>query len=481
MANPGGWKFRYIWLLRLILIAAVTSPVTALAAGPLIVNITNPTFRKMVAANPPFLIRKNTGTPQMEEIARDAVKELNYLLNFSGLFNIMSVSGYEELVARMQQELDKDGSGALKPGQGAIDVVQWKAMGVECLTVGEVVRGSDGVLALEIRTVDLPRNQVLVGKRISHVKRKDIPEIMRKYVNQLLEKYTNKPGIFSSKIVFIGRRSKGTPKQVFIADFDGRNVLQLTRTRATHVSPSWSPDGRYLVFTSYERRNPDLFLYDLQTGRKRLLSGSQGINSGGQWAPNGKLVAFTGSVAGDADIYTVDPSRGGGRKKLIRGSGLDVDPTFSPDGKYLAFVSGRFGNPHIFLATLAWNGDDSVRVVSDKRLTYAGWYNSTPSWSPSGEKLAFAGYDKDIDRYDIFIMDYNGRNLERLTLKTGDNESPDFSPNGQMVIFNSNRIGNKNIKGRSQLWIMNADGSSQRKIETGLYEAQTPAWSPPMY
>ena len=45
----------------------------------------------------------------------------------------------------------------------------------------------------------------------------------------------------------------------------------------------------------------------------------------------------------------------------------------------MAFVSGRFGNPHIFRAQLAWDGDTRVRVVADKRLTYAGWYNATPS------------------------------------------------------------------------------------------------------
>ncbi|MEZ4741380.1 MAG: hypothetical protein R3B45_02870 [Bdellovibrionota bacterium] len=52
---------------------------------------------------------------------------------------------------------------------------------------------------------------------------------------------------------------------------------------------------------------------------------------------------------------------------LLGGSGLDVDPTFSPNGKWLAFVSGRFGNPHIFRASLEWNQDHtSVRVLNDK-------------------------------------------------------------------------------------------------------------------
>jgi dipeptidyl aminopeptidase/acylaminoacyl peptidase len=153
---------------------------------------------------------------------------------------------------------------------------------------------------------------------------------------------------------------------------------------------------------------------------------------------------------------------------------------FSPNGKWLAFVSGRFGNPHIFRAELDWNKErTSVKVAGDKRLTYAGWYNATPAWSPDSEKIAFGGYDKDIDRWDLFMMNPDGTKLERLTLQTGDSESPSWSPNGQLIVFQSNRIGIRNVKGPSPaLYIMNRDGSGQRKLQTGLYEAQTPKWSP---
>ena len=149
--------------------------------------------------------------------------------------------------------------------------------------------------------------------------------------------------------------------------------------------------------------------------------------------------------------------------------------SFLPDGSSIAFVSGRYGNPHIFVGKLALGV--KPRVVSDRRLTYAGWYNSTPSWSPDSDKIIFGGYDKDIDRYDVFIMNPNGSKLERLTLKTGDNESPSWSPNGQMIVFQSNRVGQSNAKGKAALFIMNRDGSGQRKLDIPLYEVQTPHWS----
>ncbi|RZA26064.1 MAG: hypothetical protein EOP10_04800, partial [Proteobacteria bacterium] len=112
------------------------------------------------------------------------------------------------------------------------------------------------------------------------------------------------------------------------------------------------------------------------------------------------------------------------------------------------------------------------------RLTYAGWYNATPNWSPESDKIVFAGYDKDINRWDTFMMNPDGSQLERLTLKNGDNESPTFAPNGQLIAFQSNRVGNGNSKGQGAIWIMNRDGSNQHKVEIpGFYDIAVPMWS----
>jgi TolB protein len=452
----------------------------------LIIEIDNPNFRKLTIAIPKFLIKPGVKSKEAEKLATEGPEELGRLLIFSGMFNIMSESGYKEAYGSLASGYSKSSGTLAVNGTadvGSINMQQWKGFGVEALVIGEIFQEGDSI-GLNIRTYDINMGKELKGVQFS-IMGTNFQPVLRRAGDIILDLYTGKGGIFNSKIVFIGRRSKGSPKQLFVCDFDGSNLVQISNTKSIHLSPHFSPDGKYVTVTSFESGNPDLYMYELvksksgtvRPGMKRRLSGYKGLNSGGQWSPNGKLVAYTGSAGeGDADIFTIMPDSKD-RVKLMAGAGLDVDPSFSPDGKYLAFVSGRFGNPHIFTANLKWVGDTKVVVEGDKRLTYAGWYNATPAWSPDSQKIAFGGYDKDIDRWDLFVMNYDGTNMERLTLKIGDNEAPSWSPNGQMLVFHSNRIGSSNGKDRPALYIMNRDGSAQRKLPIDLYELQTPSWS----
>jgi TolB protein len=443
----------------------------AAAKGDLIVNIDNPEFRRLVTAIPDFDVSPTADDRQKLE-AKTGAAELARLLEFSGLFNFMAQSGYDGLTKAMKAKEGTAGS----EGVSGVDLPQWKGLGIESLTLGRISKDAEGTV-LEMRTIDINKGTLVLGKRFTKIT--NINKVIQRYADLLLEAYTGKPGIFSTKLTFVGRTNPKAAKQIYISDFDGSHAIAVTKDDCPHLSPSWSPDGKSIVFTSFKSGNPDLYTYNSVTGKTTSIAAYKGLNSGGAFSPDGKLIAMTGSESGDADIYITTPT-GSARQAFIRGSALDVDPTFSPNGKWLAFVSGRFGNPHIFRGDLEWNKEkSSVKVGADKRLTYAGWYNATPAWAPDSEKIAFGGYDREIDRWDLFMMNPDGSKLERLTLQTGDSESPSWSPNGQLIVFQSNRIGTRNVKGPAQaLYIMNRDGSGQKKLETGLYEAQTPDWSP---
>ena len=449
----------------------------AAESGPLLISVDNPAFRKLVVAVPKFQVAGVIASPQGKKLAEEGSQELVRLLNFSGFFSTLADGAYagawdNYVKARKTHESTQ---WIVDPNSmSGEELVQWRAVGAESLTMGALSEDGAKGLTLSLKTYDINRGKEILAKQFTRIT--DYKATLRQYADFMLQAYTGKSGIFNSKITFVGRRSKAASKQVFIADFDGSNLTQVTDGNTPHISPNWSADGRYLVYTSFEAGNPEVFSYDTQTRIKKRLTTSPGLDSGGNFAPNGKVVAYTSSKNDDVDIFTMN-AQGGDRKLFIEGSGLDVDPKFSPDGKWIAFVSGRFGNPHIFVGALTWSGD-TPRVVSDKRLTYAGWWNATPAWTPESDKIAFGGFDKDIDRWDIFMMNADGSNLERLTLKSGDNESPSFSPNGQLIVYQSNRLGTGNGKGNDTLWMMNRDGSNQHRLDlVGLYDAQTPQWS----
>ena len=364
--------------------------VAAGSASKLQIDIDNPQFRPLVIALPELEAEKKI---LKDQLIVDFEKELARLLNFSGLFKIMNRQAYSHLSTPLLK--DK----GIKFGSSA-----WKSLGLEGVILSEVSKKRDKY-SFNFQVMDFTSQKVLLNKRYDKVV--NGRNLARIFGDDILIAYTGKPGIFTTKIVFIGRKNKGDNKHVYISDFDGGNVRQLTTGKSLYLSPSWSPDGKSVVYTSYKSGDPDLYKHDIETNKVIQLSGYRGIDSGGQFDFKSDKVVFSGAVKGDTDIYFV--SKNGGKKELlIKGRGLDVDPTFSPDGQWLAYVSGRYGNPHIFRAKILRKGNQ-IRVVDDFRLTWAGWYNGTPAWSHDSQKIAFAGYDRETDRFDLFLIEPSGK------------------------------------------------------------------------
>jgi TolB protein len=102
-----------------------------------------------------------------------------------------------------------------------------------------------------------------------------------------------------------------------------------------------------------------------------------------------------------------------------------------------------------------------------RRLTYEGRYNTSPSWSPKGKRLAFEGMAG--GRFQIFTIDEDGSNLLQLTFDWGDNESPSWSPDGRYIVFSSRA-------GGGRILVMNVNGTNVRTLQDG--GGASPSWSP---
>jgi TolB protein len=432
------------------------------AAEEIYIDIGRAGTKKLKMAIPAFgnIAPQSTGANNSpsEGDKQSFADKLSDIFSFVGAFEFIPASGF----------LSK-GSVASKP----VDYEEWISLGTDAVILGKVENGSKpGKLSFQLRLYDVKKKKQLVGKAYTDIDKKRVDYVLRRFADLCMQAFTGEIGIFNTKLAFVGAKKQGDFKQLYISNIDGTELQQLTDNGSINMSPSWSPDGTKLTFTSFKDGKAEIYVYSLLTRRiGRLTSNSPGNNSGSSWHPEGKTIAFAGAVNGKTSIFTMNSLDGSARKQFIAGSGLEVEPSYSPDGQKIAFASGRFGNPHIFVRELS-SGQDT-------RLTFAGWYNSSPTWRPDGKKIVFAGYDREIDRYDLFLVNPDGRQMERLTLDQGDNEKPSFSPDGRFMAFQSNRVNSGKGKQKGyRIFVMNKDGGDQRSLKIPLYDVTMPAWSP---
>jgi TolB protein len=337
----------------------------------------------------------------------------------------------------------------------SINFENWTNVGAQGLVKSSVSSEGDKV------TLDLRFYDVTSGKPVdldwsaSGVTAKNIDDKVHEFVNAVLEKYTGKAGPFGTRIAFVKRNSKRL-KQIYTMEMDGTSVRTVTSNSSINLLPSWG--GGDLFYTSYRKKNPDLWVY--RNGKHKRLSHRRGQNTGASYC-KGKL-ALTLSMGGEnADIYLIDPKTGRKLARLTDHWAIDTSPTWSPDCSQIAFVSGRSGSPQIYVM--------SANGKNQRRLTYKGRYNTTPEWSPSGDTVVFTGRDE-RNVFDIFTVDLDG-NIERLTQNQGNNEDPTWSPNGNYIAFTSTRGG----KGK-RIWLMTSDGSIQKLVTRKGSGYTTPSW-----
>ncbi len=409
------------------------------------VDINNPYYKKAPIAIPELM--PVSGSAAEEKLAIKIVEELSTILKFTGYFKMVNPDAF----------LEEPKVTGINKSQ--LNFRNWTVTGAELLVTGNVIEDG-GRIVVELQLFDTFREERLVGKEYRGTT-KSIKEIVRRFGTEIMKKFTGNKGLFKSKIAFISTGTKN--KEVYICDFDGTTPRRLTNTQSITLSPAWSSNGKYVAYTSYEAGKPDLYVMERANGKINVLSSRKGTNITPAWIPGKDLITASLSFEGDQGIYLL--TRNGKIRKRLTGKwskwGIDVSPSFSPDGKKMVFVSKRSGTPQLYIQDLK-NG----RV---RRLTYEGKYNTSPSWSPLGDKIA---YSSSVDgSFEIFIVGLDGREPIQLTADAGDNESPSWAPDGSLIAFSSTR------EGFSRIYIMNAFGKEQRRLLFISGQQTNPKWS----
>lgn len=283
----------------------------------------------------------------------------------------------------------------------------------------------------------------------------------------VIEGLTGEEGIYQSKMLMsCGKKLK----EIYIADYDGHFPVRLTHDKNIALAPSWNLDGDRILFTSFKpikkglAQNPNLYMVNLKSRKRKLISATRGLNTGGVYHPFQNLIAYTHSKRGKAEVFLLD-MLSKSRKVITKSFYFSVEPSWSPKGDRITFSSSASGRPHIYVSDKSGS--------SPKRLTFAGHYNSSPNWSPVSDKIVFSGQENKKNNFNIFVVDASGSNLQRLTQGRSSNENPHFSPNGRFVSFASNR------EGVYKIYAMSLKKLKPRLITPeGVGECKDPAWSP---
>lgn len=156
-------------------------------------------------------------------------------------------------------------------------------------------------------------------------------------VDTVLNKIFGIPGICRSKIVFSTTTSERN-REIFVCDFDGSNIKQITKNNTISVEPIWAPDGNSIIYNFYGADSTNLVQYSLETALSRKLTQYGAISSSGALSPDGNTLAFILARNDQIDLYT-RPTEGGSLKQLTNTKSAEASPHWSPDGTKLAFVS----------------------------------------------------------------------------------------------------------------------------------------------
>ena len=337
------------------------------------------------------------------------------------------------------------------------DFSMWSARRAQALAIGTVTALPGGLYEVKYRLYDVAKNQSLGGTSVT-VDRNNFRKAGHAIADDIVQRLTGERGIFSTRLSYVVKNAGRF--QLMISDSDGQNPREALSSTEPIISPSWSPDGKRVAYVSFESKKPVIYIHELATGKRIVLSNEKGNNSAPSWSPDGSKLAVSLSRDNNTQVYIINAD-GSGLKRISRSMAIDTEPQFSADGKSIYFTSDRGGSPQIYRMSV-----DGESAGPASRVSFKHAYATSPRLSPDGKYLAYIAR---AGGFRLQLMDLRTGEVMALT-QTNYDETPTFAANGKFLLYATR------VNGRQVLAAVSTDGQVKQILSIPGSVVREPAW-----
>ncbi len=348
----------------------------------------------------------------------------------------------EEMREILEADLNHSGFGVVIPREsyledklqdlyvkGKFDVMAWKKEKIPFCLSAQILQNHLEMTAFNIEQGTTKKYPAIPLER----------QAIHKLADAIQKDFFGVEGIASLRLIYTVRSKNRTSKgldwlsEIWVSDSDGANPAQITRENSYCLSPSFLP-GSSTEFCYVSEKNGQAKIYRASFAKPKGelmvdLRGNQTLI-----ALRGKQIAFITDIAGRPDLFlqTLD-GVGKARQLFSAPRATQASPTFSPDGKKIAFVSDKDGPPRIYVLDIV--EANSRRKSQPQLLTKRNRENTSPCWSPDGTKLAYSAKVDEVRQ--IWIYDFSTGEETPLTTGPENKENPSWAPDSFHLVYNT--------------------------------------------
>lgn len=353
------------------------------------------------------------------------------------------------------------------PSQGSdIRFATWRLLKQDFIVVGHVKGVGGEMMQVEYELWDVNRQKKLLSQAMPPVPAGDLRNVAHQIADAIYQKITGVRGAFWTRLAYITAIGLGndTTYSLVVADSDGFNPQVIAGpTKASLLSPSWSPDGKKIAYVSFESGNSNIYVQDIATGSRQLMEAhAKGINGAPAWSPDGRKLAVALSFSGNLNIYVLDMASRHETRITTDSSSINTQPVWAPDGQSIYFTSDRSSKPQIYQVP------DSGGTAA--RTSFQGQSNQDAAVSYDGKQIAMVQGNGNV--YRIAIMDQTLDGQVRFVSSGPYDESPSFAPNAGMLLYAATE------GARGVLYSVSDDGNVRQRLVLSDGDVREPSWGP---